>query len=82
MQTYSPFDKPIKDLNPHDLTVLKTVNEGWYVEYKREMVNPMALAKAISAFANTYGGWLFLGIQERSTRGWSRTLSSMSDQDQ
>ena len=26
----------------------------------------MALAKAISAFANTYGGWLFLGIQERS----------------
>lgn len=66
MQTYSPFDKAIKDINLDDLAVLKTVNEGWYVEYKREMVNSMALAKAISAFANTYGGWLFLGIQERS----------------
>lgn len=66
MQTYSPFDKSIKDLNPDDLAVLKTVNEGWYVEYKRELVSARALAKAVSSFANTYGGWLFLGVQERS----------------
>ena len=29
-----PFDKPITDLQPSDLAVLKSVNEGWYVDYK------------------------------------------------
>ena len=66
MPTYSPFDKAIRSLESADLDVLKTVGEGWYVEYKRELVNAKALAKAVSAFANTYGGWLFLGVEERS----------------
>lgn len=61
---YSPFAKDIDDLTPEDLSVLKTVNEGWYVEYKRELTTAPAMAKALSAFANTYGGWLFLGIDE------------------
>lgn len=61
---YSPFGKDIDDLKPQDLTVLRSVNEGWYVEYKRELTTPSAMAKALSAFANTYGGWLFLGIDE------------------
>ncbi len=66
MQRYSPFDKAIHDLQPPDLTILRDVNEGWYVEYKRQMVNARALAKSLSAFANTYGGWLFIGVQEQS----------------
>ena len=70
VQPYSPFDKDIDDLRPEDLEVLKRVNEGWYVEYKRELVSASALAKAISAFANSYGGWLFLGVQEK-TKGCS-----------
>ena len=63
---YSPFDKATNDLQPADLSRLKTVSEGWYVEYKSALVNPSALAKAVSAFANTYGGWLFLGVKEHS----------------
>lgn len=66
MQRYSPFDKDIRDLQPPDLTVLKNVHEGWYVEYKSQMVKASALAKSLSAFANTYGGWLFIGVQEKS----------------
>ena len=66
MQTYSPFDKAIQNLQPPDLTVLKNVHEGWYVEYKRQVASASALAKALSAFANTYGGWLFLGVREQS----------------
>ena len=66
MVAYSPFDKRIEDLLPEDLDVLKDANEGWYIEYKSELVSATALAKAISSFANTYGGWLFLGVKERS----------------
>ena len=66
MQRYSPFDKAIRDLQPSDLTILRKVHEGWYVEYKSQMVKASALAKSLSAFANTYGGWLFIGVQEQS----------------
>ncbi|MBY5970577.1 helix-turn-helix domain-containing protein [Halomonas denitrificans] len=66
MQSYSPFSKAFRDLQPADLQRLKQASEGWYIEYKREVPNASALAKALSAFANTYGGWLFLGVQEES----------------
>ena len=61
---YSPFDKDIDNLKSKDLSVLESVSEGWYVEYKRELISTKAMAKALSAFANTYGGWLFVGIDE------------------
>lgn len=67
MQGYSPFDKPIQKLQASDLTVLRDVHEGWYVEYKSDLIESKKLAKAISAFANTYGGWLFFGVQECSS---------------
>ena len=63
---YSPFDIEIEDLKSSDLISLKHVHEGWYVEYKSKMVNASAVAKAVSAFANTYGGWIFFGISEAS----------------
>ncbi|MBC7163213.1 MAG: ATP-binding protein [Immundisolibacter sp.] len=66
MQGYSPFDKPLRDLQSADLKALKQASEGWYIEYKRETPNAVAIAKSLSAFANTYGGWLFLGVQEES----------------
>lgn len=66
MQKYSPFDKPFQDLETADLIALKLASEGWYIEYKQEPPNAAALAKSLSAFANTYGGWLFLGVQELS----------------
>ena len=66
MQHYSPFDKPILELQTADLQNLKEVTEGWYVEYKQEPPNAATIAKSLSAFANTYGGWLFLGVQEES----------------
>ena len=59
---YRPFDNNLMDIAPTDLAVLREVHEGWYVEYKSELISLRALAKALSSFANQYGGWLFLGI--------------------
>lgn len=65
MSDFSPFgSKTVSDLVMDDLECLQGVREGWYVEYKREILSPKGLAKSISAFANTYGGWLFFGIAE------------------
>lgn len=66
MERYSPFGKPFSDVETSDLEKLREVSEGWYIEYKREMPDASAIAKSISAFANTYGGGLFIGVQEKS----------------
>src|SRR5262245_30478665 len=57
-----PFQKTLTELTAPDLAALKEVSEGWYVEYKSTGLSTKTLAKALSAFANQYGGWLFLGI--------------------
>ncbi len=59
-----PFDKRVSDLEPEDLEGLTQVHEGWYVEYKEQPISLRNMAKSLSAFANQYGGWLFLGVSE------------------
>lgn len=66
MSDYNPFGKALGQLSAADLSTLRAVHEGWYVEYKSETPNATSLAKSVSAFANTYGGWLFLGVMEKS----------------
>jgi predicted HTH transcriptional regulator len=63
---YTPFTREFDDLDSNDLLVLYGVLEGWHVEYKREVPSASAIAKSITAFANTYGGWLILGVGEKS----------------
>ena len=48
--------------------------EGQFYEMKSREVAPAGLSKAISAFANSEGGDLYIGIEERGyprMRGWS-----------
>lgn len=66
MAPYTPFKKELSLLNVDDLEDLRFASEGWYIEYKQEVPTAEAIAKSISAFANTYGGWLFLGVTEES----------------
>ena len=66
MSWYSPFDKPFKEVTSDDLEILTRTYEGWHIEYKEAVSKPPDIAKSISAFANTQGGWLFYGIKEKS----------------
>ncbi|WP_262689393.1 AlbA family DNA-binding domain-containing protein [Kordiimonas aestuarii] len=66
MPSYTPFDKELSAIEASDLAVLRSVSEGWYVEYKRVFTNTKSIAKSVSAMANTSGGWIFVGIDEKS----------------
>lgn len=64
---FEPFGrKALQELDEKDLEILREVGEGWYVEYKRELSKADAIGKSVAAFANTYGGWVFYGIEEKS----------------
>ncbi|QSW99962.1 AlbA family DNA-binding domain-containing protein [Haloterrigena alkaliphila] len=63
MPDYNPFGKPLSEVGPEDLYSMK-IPEGYYFEYKRDFIDQKAVAKAISSFANTYGGLFFIGIEE------------------
>lgn len=65
MPSYSPFDKPLGELNATALAVLREIPESWHVEYKQQINDGKTLAKSISALANTYGGWLIIGAAEQ-----------------
>ena len=61
---YRPFSDDLAEVSGEELERLRNVHEGWYVEYKQQLIGPRELAKSLSSFANQYGGWLFLGIVE------------------
>ena len=62
---FTPFDKDLDELSAADLEGLTGVREGWYVEYKSQLPSTRDLSKSLSSFANQYGGWLFLGVDEK-----------------
>ncbi|MCY3923555.1 MAG: ATP-binding protein [Chloroflexi bacterium] len=61
---YTPFDVELDELTETHIDDLRQVAEGWYVEYKSEAPGPREIAKSLSSFANRYGGWLVIGVQE------------------
>ncbi len=75
---FNPFKKEFSEVTEQDLNILKTVAEGWFVEYKREKSSNDAakkIAKSITSFANSYGGLYFLGIEsDKSTNCATRIL--------
>jgi Schlafen, AlbA_2 len=66
---YVPFQGNMETLKGPELATLRGVNEGWYVDYKESVPDIKSLAKHVSAFANQYGGWLFLGVKEKQGEG-------------
>ena len=78
--SFNPFNKKLEEIIPDDLAILRSVTEGWYVEYKGQIVSVKSIAKSIAAFANHYGGWLFYGIEESSDG--SNTAGSFPGLDQ
>lgn len=66
---YYPFEKNINDITLVDIEGLKErqIAEGLYIEYKSTFQSPLKIAHTISSFANTYGGWYFVGIESNES---------------
>lgn len=57
---------PLSELSYSHLSQLSEVEEGYRVEFKsqwNDSVKERHLAQSISSFANTEGGWLFIGVK-------------------
>ena len=72
---YSPFNN-VKDITElyklrySDLQVLSSLSESYSLEYKSEYNDRFKsekMPKAISAFANSSGGWLFIGVDNNGS---------------
>ena len=61
---FNPFNKNLNDIVESDLNTLLEVSEGWFIEYKEIIPKATAVAKSVSAFANSEGGLLFYGVKE------------------
>jgi len=61
---YYPFKNKLENIDGEDLLKLKGITESWFIDYKSKSLKVADYAKHISAFANQYGGWLVIGIEE------------------
>ncbi len=79
-QIFNPFGKKkFRDVKEGDLEILKSVAEGWNIEYKKEKPNSKEIAKKISSFANSYGGIYFVGIDEDGETNCAKDIVGVSD---
>ena len=78
---YQPFEKELWELSGDDLTGLRNVHEGWYVEYKSESMKPRTIAKSLASFANQLGGWLFVGVSEDGESHVAESFPGIPDAD-
>lgn len=58
-------NKEWKELTTTDIeNAIKTGEESFYFEFKDDRVDTKKIAEEISALANTYGGYIFLGVSD------------------
>ncbi len=75
---FNPFDKDLGEvLDENDLQrlVTKEVSEGFFIEYKSDFPDKAKIAKSLAAFANTYGGWLFIGVKADKINNTAQAIS-------
>lgn len=71
-----------KTISPEQLQALLDIQESHFIDLKSKGISPAGLTKTISAFANTSGGEIFVGIEEcEGFDGPMRYWDGFSDQE-
>ena len=76
---FNPFGKDFGDVKQADLEILRSVAEGWYVEYKKETPNGKKIAASVSSFANSHGGIYFIGIESDRSNNRAASFGGVVD---
>lgn len=73
------FLKPLEELEFQDIERLKTdkICESQILDYKRKLLTDNKLLKQVSAFANTQGGFLIIGVKETGKGGYPKEISGI-----
>lgn len=61
------MDIPTRELSDEELTLLLQFRESHFLDFKSGEISPASLTKTISAFCNTSGGEVFIGLEEVET---------------
>jgi ATP-dependent DNA helicase RecG len=69
-----PFETSVRSLSiarikPEEASIIEAIGEGQFSELKGAAIAPSKLSNTISAFANSDGGDLYLGINEQQLGG-------------
>lgn len=73
------YQKPAGEFRSKDLDGLKSLEEGWFVEFKDRVPDTAKLARSLSSFANSRGGLLVIGAKEDITVDAAPLVTLFSD---
>jgi ATP-dependent DNA helicase RecG len=65
---------PIDEITEPQTKTIRLIEEGQFSEAKAILISPAKLTKTISAFANSDGGDLYVGISEAEVAPEIRTV--------
>jgi ATP-dependent DNA helicase RecG len=68
-----------RDIERTEVDRILQIEESHYIDLKAVETEPSSLSEAVSAFSNTAGGELFIGIDEKSTGKKTRRWRGFKD---
>jgi ATP-dependent DNA helicase RecG len=72
---------PVEEITEAQTETIRLIEEGQFSEAKAILISPSKLTKTISAFANSDGGDLYVGISEETQPQNVRTWAGFTNQE-
>lgn len=72
----------VRNLSPYEEDKILELEESYFIDMKGKLIAPSKLSKTVSAFANSSGGEIYIGIEEKiNINGKIRIWDGFADQE-